>query len=469
MTEVAPDLLDRLAAHRVLQGIPQSELEWLARHGTLRRYRAGELAMAKGAPIDEMFIQLSGKVGSSVNRPSGRRDFLETGGGDITALLPFSRMGLAPGDTHALEDTEALAVHRDWFPEMIRECPALIERLVHLMLDRTRHFSSSTLRDEQLQSLGRLAAGLAHELNNPASAAARSSKRLREAARNASAAAEAFGAAPLSPEQRAAVAEIAAAGAAPTDEAVSAMARAEREEEITRWLDARGVDSSMADALAESPLTIESLARLGASASTSELQVMVRRIAADFTVDALAREVDQAVARIHALVSAVRGFTQLDRAVAPRPMDVAQGLADTVTMLAMKAKAKSVAVRLEVDSGLPVVTATDELNHVWLHLLDNAVDAVAEGGEVKARATVERDEVVVRIIDDGPGIPPELGARIFDPFFTTKPPGQGTGLGLDIVRRVLAANAAQVGFQTEPGHTEFRVSIPVTPAASSHS
>jgi signal transduction histidine kinase len=458
------DLIERLAAHRELRGLPVHELEWLARHGTLRGYRVGDVAVAEGKPVDEMFILFCGRMVTRVDRASGRRDSLETVAGDISALLPFSRLAAAPGVTYALEETEALQVHRDHFPEMIRECPALIERLVHILIDRTRLFSSASLRDEQLQSLGRLAAGLAHEMNNPASAAARSSKRLRESLKDSSAAAVAFGAASLTAEQRRATAEALAAGLAHVDDDASVLERADREEVFARWLEGRGVDTRFAEACAESGLSIESLERLGAIADGSELVVMLHTLAADLAVASLARDVEQAAERIHALVSAVARFTRLDRGTAPGPMNVAQGLSDTVKMLAVKARAKSVVVRLDADRDLPPVTASDDLNQVWLQLLDNAIDAVRESGEVAVSAAVERDEVVVRVVDNGPGIPPEVAPRVFDPFFTTKPPGKGMGLGLHTVRRVLATNNGHVALDAVPGRTEFRVALPVAPA-----
>jgi signal transduction histidine kinase len=465
-TDSTSDIGDRLAAHPVFAGIPRTELEWLASHGALRRYRVGEVVLRKGQPSEHMFIQFSGRVVGHMNHASGRREQFESKGGEVGALLPFSRMSSSPADSTVTEEGEALAVHRSAFPEMIRECPSVVERLVHLMLDRAHLFSSRILRDEHLQSLGRLAAGLAHELNNPASAAARSSKRLREAIREAIVAASALGAARLTDEQRALVSELTALNLAPVPGTLSAIECVEREETFTRWLEVHGVDASIAEALGESAVSLQDLERLGASAGSAELAVMLRTVAADVTLDSLAQDVEQAADRVHRLVSAVAGFTRLDRGVARAPIDVAQGLADTVTMLAMKARAKSVAVHVRVDGDLPPVMAGDDLNHVWLQLLDNAIDGVQEAGEVHVRATVERDELVVRVIDDGPGIPADILPRIFDPFFTTKPPGKGMGLGLDIVRRVLATNDGHVSVQSGPGRTEFRVSLPVEAAVA---
>jgi signal transduction histidine kinase len=235
----------------------------------------------------------------------------------------------------------------------------------------------------------------------------------------------------------------------------------EREESFSDWLDAHALDVHFAEPLAESGVTLESLNALSASASPAELAVMLRSLATGFTVHALARDVEQAADRVHRLVSAVAGFTQLDRGVSKAPKDVAKGIADTVTMLGMKARAKAVSVHVDLDDGLPDVMASDDLNHVWLHLIDNALDAVPEGGSVHVRGNVTHDELLVCVIDNGPGIPPEIAPRVFDPFFTTKPPGSGVGLGLDIVRRVLASNDGQVALRAEPGRTEFRVTLPV--------
>ena len=166
--------------------------------------------------------------------------------------------------------------------------------------------------------------------------------------------------------------------------------------------------------------------------------------------------------RISGLVSAVKGFTHMDQGASAEPVDLALSLSNTVAVLKSKARGKSVAVTLEFESDLPAVNGfVGELNQIWANLIDNALDAVAPSGHVAVSAARERQHVVVRVVDDGPGIPPDVLSRMFEPFFTTKPVGKGTGLGLDIVRRLLGHNNARIDVESSPGHTEFKVALPV--------
>jgi signal transduction histidine kinase len=463
---VKPDheaLIEQLAAHRTLSGIPRSELEWLATHGEFRHYDTGELAARRGDPVDEMIIQLSGRTSTSVNSGSGRRYLLDTHGGDVTALLPFSRLTTSLGDVVIAEPTDAIIVRRDQFSELIRECPRVIETLVHVMLDRSRYLTSTSLQDDKMASLGRLAAGLAHELNNPASAAARSAKRLGDALAEAHSAARALGAAQMTEAQRLEIESLGSRALIPTSTGVfSAIERADHEDTVVDWLETHGASLAPASTLSETGITTDSLDELAESFSGDALDTALRWIAAEYTTRTLATEIERATTRIYDLVSAVKRFTYMNRDSAVEPTNIAQGLNDTVAMLAAKARAKSVAVRMDVAPNLPLVHANaGELNQVWANLLENALDAVGDGGEIVVRAANAGHEVVVSVIDDGPGIPPDVEKRMFEPFFTTKPIGQGTGLGLDISRRVVQLHEGQIAVDTRPGRTEFRVSLPI--------
>jgi signal transduction histidine kinase len=195
------------------------------------------------------------------------------------------------------------------------------------------------------------------------------------------------------------------------------------------------------------------------------LDVVLRWAAAGCAVRSLAAEIQEAAMRISGLVTAIKGFTHMDQAMVAEPVDLGPSLSNTVTVLRAKARQKSAEVAIDLESGLPFVRGfAGELNQVWGNLIDNALDAVQDGAHVQVRAKREGQRVVVRIVDDGPGIPAQILSRIFDPFFTTKPLGQGTGLGLDIVRRLVRHNDGTIEVDSQPGRTEFRVALPIADA-----
>jgi signal transduction histidine kinase len=437
-------------------------LEWLVANGELRRFEPGDLLAQKDGPLDEMFILLSGRTSVTVDRGTGRLHSLDSLPGDITGRLPFSRMTRATVGARAVEPTEVWVVHRERFPELIRDCPSVIEVVVHAMLDRSSLFASTSWQDDKMMALGRLGAGLAHQLNNPASATVRCASLLNEAIPEVSAAAEALGAAQLTEEQRNRLNMICGESLIPPTTGVfSAIERSDREDEIATWLQDHGVATDAAVFLAESGLTSDMLDDVAEFVDGEKLQAAVRWIAAEFAARSLARDIRRASTRIYDLVGAVKRFTYTDRAAGKATTDIAQGLRDTVAILSGNAREKSVAVRLDVADDLPEVHAIgDELNQVWTNLLENAIDAVGEGGVVALTAAYESDNVVVRVIDNGPGIPQEIQHHIFDAFFTTKPVGQGTGLGLDIARRIVRAHDGHIAVESRPGNTEFRVQIP---------
>jgi signal transduction histidine kinase len=459
-TMASTELLDRLQRHRVLGRAPREELVWLAGHGETRRYAVGDVVYRHGTPSEEMLIVLAGHVVQYVDRGAGVRKFMEWHGGEVTGLLPFSRMVSPPGDSVIEEAAEILTIRRSDFPALINACPAVTASLVHTMLDRARDFTSSHFQDEKIMSLGRLAAGLAHELNNPASAAARSATRLREALAEATSASSQLGSAHLTESQRERLESLRHlnGGAAGVQTAIE---RADLEQALADWLETKGVDSSSAPMLADRGVRVEQLNELSAGVAAESLSAGIQLLAAEYTVQSLASDIDHATARIHALVSAMKRFTNMDRPTVAEPTDVAQGLADTVAVMTARAREKSLVLRLETSNELPPVRGhAAELMQVWSNLIDNALDATSASGQIVVSAVRDHDDVVVRVVDDGPGIPPPLQARVFDPFFTTKPVGEGTGLGLDIARRIVRLHRGEIDVESRPGRTEFRVTLP---------
>lgn len=463
MHVTAVDLIERLAQHKTLGSAPREELAWLAAHGTLRRLEVGELLAQRGHVVESMHVILSGRVALFVDRGAGPNKVVEWREGDVTGMLPYSRLGKPPGDAIVQEPLEILSVHRDQLREMTRECFEITSILVHLMLDRARMFTSSDLQDEKMISLGKLSAGLAHELNNPASAIERSVCLLTDRLEDSERATRALEAAGLTEAQLAALDAIRESCLAKkTHKTRSALEQADREDAIYSWLADRGLDTSVAQILADTEVTFEALNAIVAAVPGPTVNAVLCGAAAGCAVRSLASEIQGCSSRISGLVMAVKGFTHMDQAMVAERVDPALGLSDTVTVLNAKAREKSVAVVMEVKPGLPTVFGfAAELNQIWGNLIDNALDAAPHDGCVEVSARCEGQHVVVRIIDNGSGIPAEIRSRVFDPFFTTKPMGHGTGLGLDIARRLVRHNDGVIDFESHPGRTEFRVSLPI--------
>jgi signal transduction histidine kinase len=395
------------------------------------------------------------------DRGACRRKVKEWRAGDITGVLPYSRMEGAPGNSVTQEPTDVLAIPREQFPELIRECHEVTSILVHTMLDRARVFKSSDLQDEKLISLGKMSARLAHELNNPVSAIERNAAMLDERLDDIERSARALGAARLTDAQQAAVEALrinCEGGSAPS--VLSPIAQAEREERMAEWLAAHGVDESVAVALAETNVTFDALDQFAAALDPAALDVILRWAAAGCSVRQIAADIRDAAMRITGVVTAIKGFTHMDQAIVAEPVDLRSSLGNTVTIFHSQAREKSASITVHLPDDLPKARGfVGELNLIWSNLIDNALDAIPRGGHVEVTAAREARGVVVRVIDNGPGIPAAVRDRIFEPFFTTKGVGEGTGLGLDIVRRLLAHNDADLDVESVPGRTEFRVTL----------
>ena len=453
-------VVDRLAGHRTLSTVPRFQLQWLATEGHVRTLEVGDILTTAGVPVAGMFVVFEGHLSIRVDRGAGSRIVMEWHGGDVTGLLPYSRLKTPPGNVVAEKCTELLMLDREKIPHLIRECPDLAAVLVHVMIDRARVFKSSELLDEKMVSLGRLAAGLAHELNNPASAVARSAKALiselelldrsrRTLSRLNMSDTQVFSISALRGDRNTAT-----ASATPLE-------ISDREDALSDWMDEHSVSDVELKPLATLAYEPSDLEAISESVGVENVGPVLSHISSEATVRRLATEISTAASRIHALVAAVKGFTYMDQNAAMQPVAIGRGLADTITILGSKARSNSVEVTLNIPADLPDVQGFGgELNQVWANLIDNAIDA-APRGHVRVTASVELGSVVVRVADDGPGIPPDVVARIFDPFFTTKSVGNGTGLGLDIARRILSRHHGVIDLTSNEHGTEFRVTLPL--------
>jgi signal transduction histidine kinase len=458
-------MVDRLAALPALAHVPREQLQWLVDHGELRRLDDGGTIRGSGSHPLGLFVLISGRFSVRVDQDGVERELREVTPGRITGHLPYSRMTTPRGYLVADGPVEFLAIQREDLEEMTRECYEFTASCVQEMLARVRTFKADDKRQEKMAALGRLSAGLAHELNNPASAVARAAAELDAARAEVVAASRALGAAGFDGDSMAAIRSLEVVTQATPPEQLSAVGRADLEDRVMDWLDAHGVDPDLGYPLVEHGLTVPDLDAAAAELDDAHLAVVLRYVAANATARGLSAQISSAAARIHSLVAAVKKHTHMDRAPAVEPVILADHIRDTVALMSGKASLKDLSVELSVEADLPPVAGSvADLNQVWMHLLDNAIDAVAESGRISIDVAGGNDAVFVRFVDDGPGIPIEDQERVFEPFFTTKDLGQGRGLGLDVVRTVVRSHKGHVELRSRPGRTEFCVTLPAAGA-----
>jgi signal transduction histidine kinase len=383
-------------------------------------------------------------------------------------MLPFSRMKAYGGQGFAATDVWALLVHHSLFAEMLDAIPSMGQRVVSTLLDRVREVTRIEQQAEKLNALGKLAGNLAHELNNPASAAQRAASGLDQELRaNRKNRFQLINLC-LTDEQITAVEtwelKVLVGPAHSPDEPQTqptSVALLAREESIRAWLAALGCPEpwQVAAPLAEQGVTVDELnqlrAVLPADATCVSLQFFARYLRSSRSVNTLI----SSTARIFDLISAVKDYSFMDRAPILE-VDVAAGLDATVQMF--QSRLTHVKVTRDYETDLPTISAYGgELNQVWTALLENALDALGNQGEIRLTCRLETDMLLIEIWDTGPGIPAELQDRIFEPFFTTKAPGQGLGLGLDNAMRIVRKHRGHISVKSEPGSTCFRVRLPL--------
>jgi len=442
--------------------LPEDQINWFLSQCKEVSLRAGETYIRQGDAAENMFILLEGEF-QARGEINGEVIVFAMKAGEVTGILPFSRMKKTPVTARAVTNGRLLRFPAVHFPELVQKMPELATRLVGLMSDRIRETTRFEQQRDRLVSLGKLSAGLAHELNNPASAAKRASSQLRQVLKKIKDASHELGRRELTPAQKAEIENLEAALIQRDEPPPDALAASDMEEQIDSLFRSHGQNDlwQLAADLAQRGVKPAALQSLFSSLDPDTARAALIRLAASIEIANLLKEIENSTSRISDLVLAIKEYTYMDQAPLQN-VDVIKSLENTLTILNHKLKQGVVVKRDYQPVPLLVNSFGSELSQVWTNLIDNAIDAMNGKGELRVRTYRDDTCVVVEIGDNGPGIPAEVEPHIFEPFFTTKAVGQGTGLGLDTVQRIVKKHRGTIQVISESGDTRFQVWLPLS-------
>ncbi|HXB15082.1 MAG TPA: ATP-binding protein [Solirubrobacteraceae bacterium] len=449
----------------LFDGVDDEHLAEFAAHAELRDFSAGEQIAQEGGSERRVYLLLDGTAETFREINGGQES-----SGDHAAPTYLGAIGALTGSGLAVQvqaktDVHLAQIDADEFLELAIENRSVLRLVLARVRPVVGRITAIEQNRERLESLGTMAAGLAHELNNPAAAAKRASADLADALDVLSSTIGVFVESGVSREQAEQLVEIqrAVVQACRARASISQLELADAEDELTDALERAGIADAyrIVEPLAQAGFDEQQLARVGELAGPAT-EAAVRWIAASLLARELAAELSESTERMSKLVAAVKTYAYMDRGGLVE-VDIREGLDTTLTILGHKLKHTTIEVEREFEQDLPRFQAYGaELNQVWTNLLDNAIDALGDSGTITISAQRDGDCVEVDIADDGPGVPAEVQERIFDPFFTTKEVGKGTGLGLDTARRIVAdRHHGSLSLRSEPGRTVFRVRLPV--------
>lgn len=456
-----------LKSFEALKNVPDDQLQWLIDNSTSRIIPDGGLVTEQGQAIAGPHFLISGHLVLYSIQNGTRREIAFFKGGEVTGYLPFSRAKVATVNSQADGEVQIMSFPTERIREMISEKFELTQALVHVMSNRVREFTAMQQQNEKMMALGKLSAGLAHELNNPASAIVRDSSSLLQHLQMQ----------PATFKKVISIQMTAAQVDAVNDELFRLLAvkdlpeltlkeKTRREDDITEWLDERNVENSydMAENFVEFGFQVADLETFCSHIPQAYCSPVFNWINNLLTTERMVQDIQVSSRRIADLVSAVKTFTHMDRGFDKQRTDIRIGIKNTIMLLKHRIKKNNVELVKDFDENLPEINAVvGELNQVWTNLIDNALDAMEPNGRGTLTISTRRDRQFARvtITDDGPGIPEDVKTRIFDPFFTTKEVGKGTGMGLEVVSRIVRQHNGSIKVTSQPGKTAFLVCFPI--------
>ena len=449
--------------------LPAEHLRWILDRSEYSEYADGDLIAKYGEEADALIILLTGKV-TFYMYINGRQVYYFTfendkSSGGVTGLIPYSRMKTYPGYSYASGEVKILRLHKRYFNELEQLNSDLIQRLVGYMTERARAFATTQLQYEKVNSLGNLAAGIAHELNNPAAAINRIAHELDQRLKRNYDLTRQLLQSNMTPQQMQSIQTLAeqVESGVPFKNKLPALRQMEYEDELAEWLGKNGVSGrEMAETFSELGFSAAELGNILKEAGPQDFVLALPWFENLLSSHKIIRDLNEASSHISNLVGSIKSYVHMDRTNDLQPTDIHRDIEITLTLFGYKIREKNISVKKKYYPDLPAVPAhVGELNQVWTNLIDNAIFALGKNGEITIETTRDHKNITVSVIDNGAGIPKEIITRIFDPFFTTKKVGEGTGIGLDIVKRIVKHHQGEIKVISEPGRTEFSVCLPL--------
>ena len=464
-----PITIEELKKVVALKGLPDEHLKWILDHSEGMEYDDGEVVAKTGDPAEWMFFIIEGTIDFYLN-VNGRLVLYyhfanDAGTGGVTGLLPYSRMKAYSGNSIVTEKIRGLRLHKKYFQELEQLNPEFIQQLIGYMTERARTFATTQMQLEKVSALGNLAAGIAHELNNPASAINRISYELTNRLFLNIELTEKMIRQNINADHIQYLRNKIELKTDVREHKLSALQRIKVEDELMHWLDANHlpVDQQVVETFTESGFSGDDLESLHHNVPKEDLAQILLWIENLLSSKRIIKDLEEASARISNLVGAIKSHVHMDRTNELQSTDIHNDIENTLTLLGYKLREKNIKVKKLFCEGLINVPAyVGELNQVWTNIIDNAIYALDREGELTIETTCDKKSINVKIIDNGVGIPPEIQSRIFDPFFTTKKVGEGTGIGLDLVNRIIKRHNGEIKVNSKPGRTEFHICLPLS-------
>ena len=463
-----PVSIEELKNVFALNDLPNDHLQWILNHSEYHEYEDGTQIRKTGDEADVMFIILEGQISFYLDQ-HGRLVFYlhfanDAGSGGVSGLLPYSRMKQYPGCAFAEGNLRCLLLHRKYFAELEQLNPNFIQKLIGYMTERAKIVATTQMQQKKVSALGMLSAGIAHELNNPASAIDRISCELTKRLKQNYELTEDL----LQYNINAGVIEMLQGmneSKYQSDKIkLSALQRMDKEDEITDWLENAGVKEShkIAETFVDEDFSIDDFESIQNTASKEAFVPLIYWLENLLSSERIIKDLEEASKRISFLVGAIKSHVHMDRTNDLQPTHINKDIENTLTLLGYKLREKNIRVKKIFSETLPdIAVYVGELNQVWTNIIDNAIFALEKNGEIIIETSCDNKHVLVTITDNGGGIPPEILSRIFDPFFTTKKMGEGTGIGLDLVNRIIKHHNGEIKVNSQPGKTMFTISIPL--------